>query len=107
MPTLLYEANLEPDTLNDTGLDYQRYDILCVVNNDLEEFQVLPWGFLDYMSSDRPAASQRILFSDHKLVLKSTAFRDSTDWIPGGRLWLWISPSYPYTQCSVAIWSPF
>ena len=107
MPTLLYQENLEPDQMHDTGLYYQRADILCIVNDDMDEFDVLPWGYLDYMSEDRPAAGQRILFSDHKLVLKSTCFRDSTDWIPGGHLWIWISPSYPFTQASVSIWSPF
>ena len=107
MPTQLYQAELEPGELHDTGMSYQRGDIWCIVNDDLQEFDVLPWGYLDYMSSDRPAEGQRILFRDQKLILKSTCFRDSTDWIPGGHIWIYISPSYPFTQCGMSIWSPY
>ena len=107
MAALIDTVTLTPGELTDSGIIYSRGTKLVIVNDDLVFTDVLPWGYLDYMSEDFPINSERILFEYLRLNLKATVWENNSDWIPEGAIFLYVLESYPLTQATVSLYDLF
>lgn len=107
MATLLHSEVIETGTHKNTGVILDQTTWVVIVNTDLENDQVAPWGYANYMSIDTPINNGNIKFYSVGLFGPQTMFAPMIPFVPQANIWIYVSNQYYFGDAPVQIWSPF
>ncbi len=107
MAQQLYSGRIETGKFQPTGVLLDQTSFLIIVNRDIANDFVTPWGYVNYMSTDTPILGGNISFAAKECATHQTAFYPQIPFVPSAELWIYVMKSWVFSDALIEVWSPF